>query len=296
MSERRAYRSLRTLRKLSNPNLQKEIASFWEGNPCGAAPHQLRHPALSGIELYTEEFYQRMTHLRYSEHPYIPNAFEFRLHGGEKTLEVGCGLGTDLCEFAKNEADVVGVDFTKIAVQTTRHRLDVLGLTGEVLKADATRLPFDDASFDFVYSNGVLHHIPDMAGAISEIRRVLRPDGRAIVMLYNLHSLHFYWWVLGVQGLARLGFFKFRSVSRLISESTDGAGNPVSHMYSRRAIKRLFKVFSEVDIQTFHVAHGLLMPKIGKRVSRTSLPRPLIWLLTLLEKRLGFHHVVKLTR
>src|SRR2546425_890045 len=52
----------------------------------------------------------------------------------------------------------------------------------------AARLPFDDGTFDRVYSWGVLHHTPDTARAVREAVRVLAPGGRLCVMLYARHS------------------------------------------------------------------------------------------------------------
>ena len=58
-----------------------------------------------------------------------------------------------------------------------------------VVQGSALELPFDEGTFDDVYSIGCLHHTGDLVRAVSEVRRVLRPDGRAVVMLYNRHSL-----------------------------------------------------------------------------------------------------------
>ena len=57
--------------------------------------------------------------------------------------------------------------------------------------ADAENLEFADDSFDLVYSHGVLHHTPDTEGAVREIYRVLRPGGRAVVMLYHRDSYNY---------------------------------------------------------------------------------------------------------
>ena len=67
-----------------------------------------------------------------------------------------------------------------------------MDLEGTVIEGDAERLPFEDASFDRVSSNGVLHHTPDMSAALREIRRVLRPGGRFCVRTCTRENLDTY--------------------------------------------------------------------------------------------------------
>jgi SAM-dependent methyltransferase len=62
-------------------------------------------------------------------------------------------------------------------IDTLRRNADALGVDVDARVADAEALPFDDASFDLVFGHAVLHHLPDLAQAFSEFRRVLRPGG-----------------------------------------------------------------------------------------------------------------------
>jgi ubiquinone/menaquinone biosynthesis C-methylase UbiE len=98
---------------------------------------------------------------------------------GHRILEVGCGLGDDAAALARRVAPggaVVAIDGSQAMVDaaTKRHGADS-GLTFQL--ADATELPFEDASFDACRIDRVLQHIADPGRAIGEMARVLRPDG-----------------------------------------------------------------------------------------------------------------------
>jgi SAM-dependent methyltransferase len=104
-------------------------------------------------------------------------------------LEVGCGSGFAVQLFAEAGARVTAIDLTDWAVATTRARLDAFGLDGEVQRGDGEALPFADASFDLVFSWGVIHHSSNMEAALRELVRVCRPGGRLVLMVYNRRSL-----------------------------------------------------------------------------------------------------------
>ena len=109
---------------------------------------------------------------RYSLYPWLYEVAEFTKHAGERVLEIGCGTGCDLLQFAKHGAHATGVDITSEHLRLARERVQGLA---EVKKADATQLPFADNEFDYVYSHGVIHHIEKPRRVIDEILRVLRP-------------------------------------------------------------------------------------------------------------------------
>jgi SAM-dependent methyltransferase len=111
---------------------------------------------------------------------------------GQDVLEIGCGTGVHVRLLAAAGANVTAVDLTPTAVELTRRRLELYGLDADVREADAERLPFGDASFDFVWSWGVVHHSEDTRRVIAEIARVLGPGGRLALMVYHRSSIT-YW-------------------------------------------------------------------------------------------------------
>ncbi|MEP6910793.1 MAG: class I SAM-dependent methyltransferase [Actinomycetota bacterium] len=159
---------------------KRRVRTFWEEDPCGSE----HTDALEG----SPEFYSEVERKRDALDPQIAQFANFEGARGERLLEIGVGLGTDFIRFVRAGAIVTGVDLTEHAVELVRRRLALEGLEGEVLVADAERLPFADESFEQVYSWGVLHHSPDTDRAVREAIRVLRPGGRLCVMLYARHS------------------------------------------------------------------------------------------------------------
>jgi len=103
-------------------------------------------------------------------------------------LDLGCGAGLDLVRFARAGARVSGVELSRRALAMARGYLDVSGLDAPLVQADAARLPLPDQSFDLVFCHGVLTFVRDERAVVAEIRRVLRPDGVAILGVYHRHS------------------------------------------------------------------------------------------------------------
>lgn len=166
--------------------LKERVRGFWEGEPCGST--------LTDLEPGSAEYYEDIERKRYRLEPFIPSFAEFQKWRGKRVLEVGVGLGTDFTNFARAGAELSGIDLTEAAVTNVRKRLELEGLEADVQRGDAESLPFEDATFDLVYSWGVLQHTPDTAGAVAEVRRVTKPGGQARIMLYGRHS----WVALGL--------------------------------------------------------------------------------------------------
>jgi arsenite methyltransferase len=101
---------------------------------------------------------------------------------GEDVLDVGCGAGMDsliAAQMVGPTGSVTGIDMTPEMIAKARRSVAETGLgTVTIVEGSAERLPFADASFDVVISNGVIDLIPDKDAVFSEITRVLRPGGR----------------------------------------------------------------------------------------------------------------------
>ena len=113
----------------------------------------------------------------------VANPFSLgRLSPGERVLDVGCGAGTDslvAAQMVGPSGHVKGVDMTPEMLTKARRAAGEMGAENvEFSEAEAEHLPFVDASFDVVISNGVIDLIPDKDAVFSELYRVLEPGGR----------------------------------------------------------------------------------------------------------------------
>jgi len=240
----------------------------WAKDPCGAE-YDREH------ELGTREFFDEIERYRYTEYaPWMPRVMGFDEHRGARLLEIGCGMGSDLLQFARGGASCVGIDLTPRSVEITRHRFKLYEVAGAFMIADGEHLPFASESYDVVYSNGVLHHTPDTAGAIREVHRVLRPGGTAKVMLYHRNSLNYWFEIILRRGLLGGEFLRGRSAEEIMSrviEFSDHDARPLVKVYSRKQARALFSQFSEVRVNVEQLTREelrFLAPLISERSFR----------------------------
>lgn len=261
---------------LNNPDITVEkvrAREQWGQDPCGAE-YDREH------ELGTREFFDTIERHRYTEYaPWMPALMGFDKFRGARLLEIGCGMGTDLLQFARGGARCTGIDLTPRSVEITRHRFKLYGADGTFMLSDGEHLPFRDQSFDAVYSNGVLHHTPDTEGAIREVHRVLKPGGTAKIMLYHRNSLNYWLEIVLRRGLLGAEFLRGRSAEDIMSrviEFSDHDARPLVKVYSRKQTRELFKRFREVKIDVEQLTRAelrFLSPLISepmfKRLSRS---------------------------
>jgi ubiquinone/menaquinone biosynthesis C-methylase UbiE len=181
--------------------------------------------------LGSAEFLDEIEQYRYEKMPYLRAIVSSPSFRNKRLLEIGCGPGVDLVQLAAAGAQVTAIDLTPEAVSLARRHLAVRGLTGTVQEGNAEQLPFEDGTFDVVYSHGVLHHTVDTQRAIDEVRRVLKPDGQAVIMLYHRDS--WFWWL--------------SKVSRTPVEHAE-ADAPIVRAYSVSEVRKLFQAFRSVQV------------------------------------------------
>jgi ubiquinone/menaquinone biosynthesis C-methylase UbiE len=196
---------------------------------------------------------------------------------GKRVLEIGPGAGGHSALFARHGAEVSAVDITRARARATAAKFRLLGTDDCVaMQGDAESLPFDDGIFDIVYSNGVLHHTDSTEKAMEEVFRVLKPGGRAVVMLYCKSSWHYWinmWFCVGVCKGKLLGGKNW------LGRATEWGGgdnqsveNPVTRCYGRDGIKKLFQRFENLTLRKGEF-YFYLIPKLGRFYRRWQINR-----------------------
>lgn len=282
--------------------------TFWSENQPGTR--------FSRAPLGSEQFFREVEAHRYALEGHIREIVDFPHWSGADVLEAGCGIGTDGIGFARAGARYVAVDFSPAALDLVSSRFRLESLPGRFARSSVTHLPFEDGSFDMVFSHGVLHHVDDTQAAVHELHRVLRPGGTAVVMVYHRRSFNYYVTIMTLRRLLAAGLlipgaagvvgrltgesqavleghrrllrrYRTRYLSDralFLSNNTDGPGNPLSKAYSREEVARMFSGFrsAKTSVRNLNVR---IYPG-GRALARTGLARRA-------ERRVGWHLYVE---
>jgi SAM-dependent methyltransferase len=250
---------------------EQAVQRFWQDHACGDTQvgglHERFHDDY-------ERFFTDYDRFRYRNERHLPACLDALNVAGKQVLEIGLGEGSDSERLIRQRARWSGVDLTAESVGRVRTRLTLRGLPYQELRQGSVLdLPFADDSFDMVFSHGVLHHVPDIGQAQSEIHRVLRPGGELVIMVYARWSLNYLVSIglvrraalLGAYPLARVGIvksgssrgtlaghldnakrtglFRYLRLDEFVHHNTDGPANPYALVYDRRRVEKDFPSF-----------------------------------------------------
>jgi ubiquinone/menaquinone biosynthesis C-methylase UbiE len=215
-------------------------------------------------------FFEELDEYRFDKLRYLPKLVKFDEYAGKKLLEIGCGVCIDLVRFAQGGAAVTGIDLAEVSIGLAQENFSQRGLKADLRVMNGEALEFEDASFDIVYAHGVLQYTADADKMISEIVRVVRPEGEAIMMVYNRNS-----WLNAMSKVMKVGL-----------EHEDA---PVLNKYSIGEFKQMLSPFGRFDVipERFPVEtklhHGIKATLYNKGFVKIfnllpmSLVRPLGW-------------------
>ena len=249
---------------------EQQIRAHWQAHPVDENVFARLQEEFGGDY---DAYFNAYDNWRYAKQGHILDALDRFDWQGKRVLEVGLGQGSDSEQLIRRGARWSGVDLTEELVSRVTKRMEIRGLPYErIERGSVLDLPFDDGSFDCVYSHGVLQVVPDVQRAQREIRRVLKHDGRLVIMLYAKNSLNYhvaikivrrvglaliYYLPIPVSGvyadhkrLAReVGLGTYLKMENFIHRNTDGPFNPYVKVHSKKDILTDFPDFELV--QTF---------------------------------------------
>lgn len=275
-----------TLVKNKNqPMDEAAIAAFWDANPCG--DHQV-----GGLRGDYEAFFTRYDAFRYENEPHMLRCLDEIDFSNKRVLEIGLGEGADSEQIIRRGGRWTGIDLTKESCDRLRTRLSLRELPYDGLEIGSVlNLPFEDDSFEIVFSHGVLHHVPEVRKAQEEIARVLKKDGQLIIMMYAKVSINYLisisllrrlgllaMYALGIKpggiyddhiaNAKAMGLFHYLKMKNFIHRNTDGPFNPYSKVYTKKEIEADFPLFT---MRRCHKEHMHAPPLPVRRLPGSSL-------------------------
>ncbi len=198
--------------------------------------------------------YEEKRKFRYELQDYMHDVFKFENYKGKRVLEIGVGGGLDTSEFLRNGAQVVSIDFSELSVKSASQMIKETALEPNIFLSDATKIPFQDAQFDAVYSYGVIHHIPGVENVLDEIYRLLRPGGTFTGMVYNKDSLLYAYSIIYLHGIKDELLAKGMNEDDLAAKFSERfTENQYTKMYTKDSLKSLLdKHFENISIGTYY--------------------------------------------
>lgn len=200
----------------------EEIQTYWN--------HRIHDLEMTDHPVGSKAFFDDLDEYRFDKLHYLPQLVDFASFRGQRLIEVGCGIGTDLVRFAAGGARVTGVDLSQTAIDLARKNFELHDLAAEELRVgNGESLPYPDASFDVAYAHGVIQYTANAAQLVRECHRVLKPGGTGIFMVYNRIS-----WL--------------NALSKVMKVALEHEDAPVLKKYSIGEFRELLTPFKTVQI------------------------------------------------
>ena len=210
----------------------EQVQTYWDRRPCNIR-HSTKPPG-------SREYFDEVEARKYFVESHIPGFAEFPRWHGKRVLEIGCGIGTDTMNFARNGAHVAAVDLSEKSLEMARKRAEVFGLADRIRFFHGSAESLSDLvpadTFDLVYSFGVIHHTPHPDRVLEQVRNYVRPGSTVKIMVYNRYSWKVFW-ILMTYGKGQ--FWRLAEMVARHSEAETGC--PVTYTYTKRELRELLE-------------------------------------------------------
>lgn len=163
-----------------------KIKKYWNQRPCNI--QHSKKPFLS------KEYFNEVKKKKYFVEPHILRFADFKKYKKKVVLELGCGIGTDACQFIKNDAKYFGIDCSEKSLDIARERVQILNLQKNnayffnLNIENLSKIKKLNVRFDLIYSFGVIHHTMNMKKCFNEIYKLADRNTEIKIMLYAKNS------------------------------------------------------------------------------------------------------------
>jgi len=159
-------------------------------------------------------------------------------HKGETVLDFGCGPGNDTVGFGlySNAKKIIGVDISLKALRYAQRRIQIhseIDPKRVVLMQSSDKnpkIPLPSNTIDYIYSEGVIHHVSDPISVLKELKRILKPGGHANIMIYNYQSIFLHLFIAYGQIIVKKNH-KGMDIHQIFNKITDGEDCPISKCF-----------------------------------------------------------------
>lgn len=218
---------------------KEHVAGFWDAHPLGGYEQS--------FDENQDDFYTFLDKKKGEASKFSQKLQDYKGNRDKKVLELGCGPGWNVKNFALNGANMAACDITYTGARLARDWLRKLGVRGSLCVGDVESAPFKSDYFDFVLCDGVLHHTPGIDLGLAEVCRTMKKGGRGLVSVYYENILlrgfmfsftKFVLWLLRVKFLGGVPIH-LSMTKEEFGRLYDGPDNVLGKIYRRKEITQL---------------------------------------------------------
>ncbi len=233
-----------------NSDPSKDNMAFWD-ELCGTA----RAKSLGLVDSSPESL-ARFDRWFFNSYPYLTDHIKFESLENKQVLEVGLGYGSVAQKLAASGASYIGLDIAHGPVDMANYRMRQQDLPGLAMRGSILEPRFDAGSFDSIVAIGSLHHTGNLALALENCWKLLRPGGQLTLMVYYAYSYRRI--LMHPRVTARYWRSEIRGYRGVVQEvdlvqragrdvNTAGQAAPHTDWISKRSLQALGRKFSSVQ-------------------------------------------------
>ncbi len=262
----------------------EEVKNFWDNRPCN-----IKH---STKPIGTKEYFDEVEKRKYFVEPHVPEFAEFEKWKNKNVLEIGCGIGTEAINFARNGANLTIIELSEKSLDLAKKRFETFGLKANFILGNAEdidKILEKDIQFDLIWSFGVIHHSPHPEKILEKCKNFLKDGGELRIMVYSKISYKLFYLMKETE------IWDFSKTNDLISYYSEAqTGCPITYSYTFEEARKLFKDFKILEMKKTHIfpwnIQKYIEYKYEKETCFKNVPETFF---QDLESELGWHMLIK---